>query len=496
MPVGAFGGARKHHGAPCARTATPTRRARCRAIRSPWPRASRRWTCWSRSTAGRRLEALGAELERLLQPVLATGALPGAPGARRARSSGCHFTKAARRAPRRALTEAAASALRGAVPRHVGSRHLPAAFRRTRRASCRWRTAAPTSTRFAQRAAASRCASACDMKATRVFQLTALALVVVAAVQVGLVAVRSARLHAIEKVRAARTAYAEQTARRAGAVRCGRRLRSACSSCCRASSCSGGRAALSAAARRRRSRARSAGAINQYAWEGGVLPAGARGLHRRDRCARCGPRPTSSRSRTTSSRSSRTSSKPRWPACSSRSRRWPCAPCRRSQARTLIDRMLVGSGAHGAMVTQILESVRLERGRVDFKAEPLELSGAVARVVAQFEERARKDNITITSRHRSAACTSSTDPLALDVVVRNRPRKRARGRQRRVGGGTHRVHRARASDGEIELVGARQRSRVSAPRTARGCSRSSRACTRAAAAATTAPGSACSSCGV
>ena len=88
------------------------------------------------------------------------------------------------------------------------------------------------------------------------------------------------------------------------------------------------------------------------------------------------------------------------------------------QARTLIDRMLSDLGRMEAMVTQILESVRLERGRVDLRREPLDLSGAVTRVVAQFEERVRKDNITITT-DIARGLYVLTDPLALDVVVRN-----------------------------------------------------------------------------
>ena len=88
------------------------------------------------------------------------------------------------------------------------------------------------------------------------------------------------------------------------------------------------------------------------------------------------------------------------------------------QARTLIDRMLSDLGRMEAMVTQILESVRLERGRVDLRREPLDLAGAVTRVVAQFEERAHKDNIAITA-DIARGLYVLTDPLALDVVVRN-----------------------------------------------------------------------------
>jgi signal transduction histidine kinase len=40
------------------------------------------------------------------------------------------------------------------------------------------------------------------------------------------------------------------------------------------------------------------------------------------------------------------------------------------QSRTLIDRMLSDLGRMEAMVTQILESNRLERGRIDLKIEP------------------------------------------------------------------------------------------------------------------------------
>src|SRR6185437_6036996 len=47
-----------------------------------------------------------------------------------------------------------------------------------------------------------------------------------------------------------------------------------------------------------------------------------------------------------------------------------------------IERMLSDLARMEAMVTQILESVRLERGRVDLRREPVEVAGAVARVVA------------------------------------------------------------------------------------------------------------------
>ncbi len=88
------------------------------------------------------------------------------------------------------------------------------------------------------------------------------------------------------------------------------------------------------------------------------------------------------------------------------------------QSRKLIDRMLADLARMVAMVSQILDSVRLERGRVALKREPLELAGAVARVVAQLEERARNDRIEITTEV-PRGIEVLADPLALDVVVRN-----------------------------------------------------------------------------
>jgi signal transduction histidine kinase len=119
------------------------------------------------------------------------------------------------------------------------------------------------------------------------------------------------------------------------------------------------------------------------------------------------------------------------------------------QARTLIDRMLSDLGRMEAMVTQILESVRLERGRVDLRREPLDLSGAVTRVVAQFEERAHKDNIAITT-DIARGLYVLTDPLALDVVVRNLL-ENAIAAITPVGGGTI-TFVARRSEQEVELA--------------------------------------------
>src|SRR2546430_12033685 len=65
------------------------------------------------------------------------------------------------------------------------------------------------------------------------------------------------------------------------------------------------------------------------------------------------------------------------------------------QSRTLTDRMLADLARMEAMVTQILESARLERGRVEFKSEPLELGAAVGRGGAHPGGRARPERIPI-----------------------------------------------------------------------------------------------------
>jgi signal transduction histidine kinase len=118
------------------------------------------------------------------------------------------------------------------------------------------------------------------------------------------------------------------------------------------------------------------------------------------------------------------------------------------QSRTLIERMLADLTRMTAMVTQILESNRLERGRIDLKIEPIELGGAVGRVVAHLDERANKEKITISSDIARGMYVMA-DPLALDVVVRNLL-ENAIAAVTPVGGGTISLA-ARRVDGEIEL---------------------------------------------
>lgn len=252
------------------------------------------------------------------------------------------------------------------------------------------------------------------MKSTRVFQLTTLALVAVAAVQAGWWLFDQSS-KAMEKVSEERALYAQQVVAAQAMLDSGMpqvRVHELLP----AVAITGGHAALSSTAEQallneahRR--------INQYAWEGAffLLALGA--------CIFVIARALRAEARVIQEQDN-------FLALVSHQFKTPLASLQLSletmamrtlspeQARTLIDRMLSDLGRMEAMVTQILESVRLERGRVDLRREPLDLGGAVTRVVAQFEERARKDNITMTT-DIARGLYVLTDPLALDVVVRN-----------------------------------------------------------------------------
>lgn len=119
-----------------------------------------------------------------------------------------------------------------------------------------------------------------------------------------------------------------------------------------------------------------------------------------------------------------------------------------TEQRPLIDRMLADLSRMETLVTRILDSVRLERGRVDLKREPIDLSSAVARVVGQVEERARQERIVF-STDVPRGLTALADPLAVDVVIRNLV-ENAISAVAPVGGGTITLT-ARRLNGEIEL---------------------------------------------
>lgn len=119
------------------------------------------------------------------------------------------------------------------------------------------------------------------------------------------------------------------------------------------------------------------------------------------------------------------------------------------QLRMLIDRMLSDLTRMETMVSRILDSVRLSRGRVDLKPEPVKLASAVSRVVGQFEERARKDRIQIDTEIPETLQVLA-DPLAVDMVVRNLL-ENALNAVTPVGGGKIRVS-SRRLGAEVELA--------------------------------------------
>ena len=252
------------------------------------------------------------------------------------------------------------------------------------------------------------------MKATRVFQLTTLALVLVSVVQVGWWLIDQ-RSYAQQAVAAAREAYAEQTAA-AQALIDGGMAPARVQALLPKIQVTEGRAALAAPVSERlgseeRSRQR------QYAWEGGFFLL-ALGL-----CIAVIARALRAEAHVLEEQDS-------FLALVSHQFKTPLASLQLSletlalrappppQARVLIERMLADLARMELMVTQILESARLVRGRVDFRAEPLQLAAAVERVLTQLQERARRTAVTMSASIDPQLYVMS-DPLALDVVVRN-----------------------------------------------------------------------------
>jgi signal transduction histidine kinase len=282
------------------------------------------------------------------------------------------------------------------------------------------------------------------MRATRVFQLTALALVVVAAVQAGWW-LFDQRATAIEKVRDQRALYSQQIVAAQALLDSGispERVRGMMPGI----AVSQKRASLSPEVdqmlmkeERRR--------INQYAWEGGFFLLAltlCNGVIFRALRAEARVRQEQDNFLALVSHQFKTPLASLQLSLETLAMR-PLSP---EQSRTLIDRMLSDLARMEAMVTQILESNRLERGRIDLRIEPIELSGAVNRVISHLEERAHEEKITI-SADIARGLHVMADPLALDVVVRNLL-ENAIAAVAPVGGGTISLA-ARRLDREIEL---------------------------------------------
>ncbi len=117
--------------------------------------------------------------------------------------------------------------------------------------------------------------------------------------------------------------------------------------------------------------------------------------------------------------------------------------------RPLIDRMLSDVGRMEGLVTRILDSVRLERGRVTLRNEPIDLATAVNRVVGQLSERAGNDRVNF-SVDVPKGLELLADPLAVDVVIRNLI-ENALAAVVPVGGGTITLNGRRLAN-EIELT--------------------------------------------
>jgi signal transduction histidine kinase len=282
------------------------------------------------------------------------------------------------------------------------------------------------------------------MKTTRVFQITALLLVIVSVIQVGWW-LYDQEAYSTQKLHDARIAYSREVAAAQALLAAGtpvERVREILP----AVTITNGRVGLTPAIdaqlvdeRNRR--------VNQYAWESGFF------LLALALCVGVIARALRAEAKVLQEQDS-------FLALVSHQFKTPLASLQLSletmamrslspeQLRTLTERMLADLTRMESMVSRILDSVRLERGRVDLRSEPVELAGAVARVVAQFEERAHLEHIVL-SADVAPGLTVLADPLAVDVAVRNLL-ENALAAVAAVSGGSVQVA-ARAEAGEVQL---------------------------------------------
>ena len=282
------------------------------------------------------------------------------------------------------------------------------------------------------------------MKAPRVFQLTALALVLVSAVQVGWWLFDQHRL-AIEKYRETHQIYAQQVAA-AQALLEGGTPAARVHALLPEITVHDRRAALSPSADSRLL-AEERRRIAQYAWEGSFF------IIALAACIAVIARALRAEARVIEEHES-------FLALVSHQFKTPLASLQLSletmamrtlsaaQSEILIERMLSDLARMEGMVTQILESMRVDRGRIDLRREPVDLSGAAARVIAGCGERAAKEHITVTADIERGLDVMA-DPLALDVILRNLL-ENALSAVAPVGGGTV-TFTGRRAGGEVHL---------------------------------------------
>jgi signal transduction histidine kinase len=283
------------------------------------------------------------------------------------------------------------------------------------------------------------------MKAPRVFQLTALALVLVSAVEVGWWLLDQHRF-AVDKVREMHAVYAQQVIAAQALLDSGTSA-SRVRALLPAVTVADRHAALSPEVDRQLV-AEERRHIAQYAWEGSFF------IIALAVCIAVIARALRAEARVIQEQES-------FLALVSHQFKTPLASLQLSletmsmrslsaeHSRSLIDRMLADLARMESMVTQILESMRLDRGRIDLRREPVELGGAVARVMAGFEERAARERITLTA-DIARGLQVMADPMTLDVILRNLL-ENALAAVAPVGGGSI-TFTGRRTNGEVELA--------------------------------------------